>query len=213
MKKISLFLVMGLFVLSCNNSNNNAPTYVANQEQPSDTTIEVKEELKEEEPQLKADNNPIDPVRSVYGLVFDDWKHRDPFDLRKGTKLANENLTQRFQIYNAAIDWDADYVYETQDMFSPAEKPTVQVHEDNPYVFDVKWTEKYERRTIKKTVIVALEDGKWKIDNFVDGKHRRYDYSKPIQKVYQEDYPDESYIVPQEDVAKSKKKPEFVPDL
>ena len=190
MKKILLFLVVGVIALSCNNNNNNAPTYVANQEQPSDTTIEVKEELKEGEPQLKADNNPVDPVRAVYGLVFDDWKHRDPFDLRKGTKLANDNLTQRFQIYKDAIDWDVDPIYETQDMFSPAEKPTIQVHEDNPYVFDVKWIDKNgDRRTIKKTLIVALDNGRWKIDNFVEKNNKmRYDYSKPIKEEHQEDF-------------------------
>lgn len=99
--------------------------------------------------------------------------------------------TARFGEY-AALECDYDPVYDTQDSYSAdiLPEPRFYVFKSVPDAYRVKW-QRYERKEqVEVVVVLAREDGMYRIDNIVNCKGESpvllFNYSEPAVSIWRD---------------------------
>lgn len=122
---------------------------------------------------LQNDDEAIEFLQKVYPNSID------------GSFTGDKLCTDRFAEYSR-IECEYDPIYQTQDCYSAAvlPNPTFSKYSKVENAYTVQW-QRYEHKE-KVTVIVVLkkEEGRWLIDNIVQGDRLLFDYSKPPVSIY-----------------------------
>ncbi|MBR3021008.1 MAG: hypothetical protein IKH59_01425 [Bacteroidaceae bacterium] len=199
-----LMLLFGLSIVlvSCGNHNQKKNSYESIDSKPIlSNTIPSKRSI-------KAKNEPIDPIAAMFQKETVEYC----------SNYSNDYITKRFLDCFSYIDPDNDEprgpndpIYgDYEDGFQPKEQPIIERDPDSEYIFTVTWTNAWNSLDYPEsvTLIVALEDRYWKIDNvlYSNGQTYELDTDSPQKKYYTRyDYSNNKAL--------SKITPKYVPEI